>query len=56
MFDCQETEGNRIDVDLVAPDTGEAMIIIFSREMNCELAVCLSQEDTKKFKLAVAQL
>jgi len=53
MFECEENKGNRLDVD---SEDGEAMITFYSKEMQCELVVCLSQESTDKFKKVVSKL
>jgi len=52
-LDCAENKGNRIDVE---SDQGEAIITIYSKEMGCELVVCLSEDDTAKFKSMVKAL
>lgn len=53
MYDCVENKGNRLDVD---SDNGEAMLTIYSDEMNCELVVCLSYEDTERLKKQISQI
>ncbi len=53
MFKCTENEGNKMDID---SENGEAMITIYSKEMRCELVMCLSQEDTEKLKREIAAI
>lgn len=49
-YKCQENEGNTMDIDY---QDGELMITIYSVEMRCELVMCLSQEESEKFKADV---
>lgn len=44
-FDCTENTGSKIEFDLF---DGELVVTIKSKELNCELVTCLSEEDTEK--------
>lgn len=44
-FKCTENTGNEIEFDLF---DGELIVTIKSKELNCELVACLSEEDTEK--------
>tara|TARA_B100000768_G_C11208036_1_gene344729 strand:+ start:523 stop:687 length:165 start_codon:yes stop_codon:yes gene_type:complete len=52
-YECCENKGNKLDID---SDDGEILVTVFSREMGCELVVCLTQEQSEKLKKQVASL
>jgi hypothetical protein len=52
-IECCENKGNKIDVDSC---DGEIMVTIYSKEMMCELVVCMQKEESDKFKKLVAGL
>ncbi len=52
-LDFAENKGNRIEVE---SNQGEAIITVYSKEMGCELIVCLTEDDTAKFKSMVKAL
>ena len=53
IYECAENIGNKLDID---SDNGEIMVTIYSKEMSCELVVCLTQEQSEMFKKEVSQV
>lgn len=52
-YECCENKGNKIEFDSC---DGEIMITVHSKEMGCELVVCLQKDDSDKLKKEVARL
>ena len=53
MYKCTEEKGNKLDID---SDCGEIIVTVYSKDMGCEIAICMSYEESQKFKKDVAGL
>ncbi len=50
MFNCTENKGNNLIIEM---DNGEAVLTVSSKEIGCDLVVCLTKEDSLKLKDAL---